>query len=154
MAKLNPAFKPETLSSDELRLWQKFDKAKVFELLTQNPSRAPDYHEYLQCYWHQQAPPVIIAPAPVPAPAPALAPAPLPPLILPQVQPNVGPAASSSAASGEDKPVKSRLCTTSRGHSVENQCWTTYASQRSVCLSGTRSGRIPDSKGPLRLDRR
>ena len=102
--KLNAAFKPATLSSDELRLWQRFDKAEVFELLTGNPNRAPDYHEYLQCPWQTQAPPVVIAPAPVPVQGPA--PAPLPQLVLPQLQPNVGPPASAQPPTRTSRPRK------------------------------------------------
>ena len=87
--KWNAAFKPETLSSDEHRFWQKFDKAGVFKLLTGNPNQAPDYHKYLQCYWRQPALPVVIQPA-LPIVAPARVPLPQP--VIPQLQPNVGPA--------------------------------------------------------------
>ena len=140
--KQKAAFKPETLSSDKLKFWQKFDRAKVFKLLTGNPNRAPDYHEYLQCYWHQPAPPVVIAPAPAPAP-----------LILPQVQPNMGRAFPPAPA--RPQPRTSR---TKKNYGPPTMVtWSIATAGTSTPTRGRSASPapcgLPDSKGPLLLDR-
>ena len=56
----NADFKPETLTSEELQFWRRFDKSEVFELLTGRAHHAPDFHEYIQCYWPRTPGPIFV----------------------------------------------------------------------------------------------
>jgi hypothetical protein len=78
------------LTPQELQFWESFDRKDVFELLTGDPYRIPDYQENVRVRsypqhpapaqpQHAPAPAPAPNPAPPPAPGPAPAPAPAPP---------------------------------------------------------------------------